>query len=286
MMVGMGRQLRIDAPGCWHHVMNRGAGRRIVFRDDGERQLFVDLLAQLDDRFGVEVHAFCLMGNHYHAVLRSGSGRLSEAMAWLGARFTLTVNSDRDVDGAIFRGRFHSVLVERDEHLDWLHRYVNSNPAELGWSAPFAEYPWSGLATTLGRRADQAWLRTDYYRSRFDVGGLRLESAVEDARMPERAVLLPASLITTDEVIGAVALASGPGPYVNTAAQQRTAHAVIAHRHDLADPPAVASLERASAKAYLRRCRAAVGTDDELAGLIRRVESILALSTDRRRSCA
>lgn len=266
--------------------MNRGAGRRIVFRDDRERQLFLDLLAQLEERFGIEVHGFCLMGNHYHAVLRSGVGRLSEAMAWLGSRFTLAVNADRDVDGAIFRGRFHSVRVERDEHLDWLHRYVNANPADLGWTRPFAAYRWSGLATTLGMRSDQPWLRTDYFTSRFGADARRLEDFVEVATRSEPIAMPWASGLSIDDVVAAVELASGPGPEVNSAADQRAATALVALRRGLSDIPALADLEGDSSKAYVRRAHAALRTKPDLARLVVRVESVLAVCADRRRSCA
>ncbi len=266
--------------------MNRGAGRRIVFRDDCERQLFVDQLAQFEERFGIEVHGFCLMGNHYHAVLRSGAGRLSEAMAWLGSRFTLAVNAERDVDGAIFRGRFHSVHVERDEHLDWLHRYVNSNPTDLGWTRPLADYPWSGLATTLGDRSDQPWLRTDYFRSRFGAGACRLETFVEAARVPGPLWVSGSSGSSIDEVLAAVELASGPGPDVNSVAEQRAAQTIVGLRRGLSDIPPLAALEGDSAKAYVRRAHRAMRTNSALARLVDRVESVLEVGTERRRSCA
>jgi len=266
--------------------MNRGAGRRIVFRDDRDRQLFLDCIAQLEERFGIEVHAFCLMGNHYHAVLRSGSGRLSEAMAWLGSRFTLAVNAAREVDGAIFRGRFHSVRIERDEHLDWLHRYVNANPLDFGWTRPLADYPWSGLATTLGFRSDQPWLRTDHFRSRFAGDARRLEDFVEAAREPESLGVLGVGTSSIDEVLGAVEVASGQGPDVNSVAEQRAAQTVVALRLNLSDVPALATLEGDSAYAYVRRAQAAVRDNPELARLVDRVESVLAVGADRRRSCA
>jgi REP element-mobilizing transposase RayT len=148
---GMSRRPRVDTPGAWHHVMNRCAGRRVVFRNDSERELFLRLVADLEARFGAEVHCFCLLDNHYHPLIRSRNGRVSEAMGWLGSRFTRRVNAERGVDGAVFRGLFTSVLAERDAHLDWLFRYINANPLDLGWRRQLVAYPWSGLATTLGQ---------------------------------------------------------------------------------------------------------------------------------------
>jgi putative transposase len=67
----MARPLRIEYPGAWYHVMNRGAGRRSVFNTDAERSYFLSLLADTHARFHAQWHAYCLMGNHYHLLLRS-----------------------------------------------------------------------------------------------------------------------------------------------------------------------------------------------------------------------
>lgn len=150
--------------------MHRGSGRRLVFRDDAERVLFVSLVSELEERFGVEVHAYCLMGNHFHLMVRSTNGELSEAMQWLLSRFTRTVNGRRGVDGAVFRGRFHSVNVVDEAHRHVLVPYILSNPADLGWADDLAGYPWSSLAATLepGRFADvSSWLHTDLTHAWF-----------------------------------------------------------------------------------------------------------------------
>jgi len=255
--------------------MNRGAGRRIVFRDDAERLVFVDPLAEMEERFGVEIHSYCLMGNHYHAMIRSAEGRISEAMAWLGSRFTLAVNRHRDVDGAIFRGRFHSVLVERDAHVDWLYRYVNANPVDLGWSRPLSDYPWSGHAVTLGERDDQPWLRTEYYRHRFGEDPNRLDAWVEAARRGDDDLTL-ARPVGLDEIAQAARVASGPGPGINSAAHVRAATTSIALREGVDESEACHPLAGASALAYRRRVEAAAQTDIGLARFIRRTRSVLA----------
>lgn len=274
-MERMGRPLRLDAPGCWHHVMNRGAGRRIVFRDDRERACFVALLAELDSRFSVEVHAFCLMGNHYHGVFRSAEARLSEAMAWLGSQFTRYVNEQREVDGAIFRGRFHSVSIERDAHLDWLYGYVNANPVDLGWQHRLADYSWSGHATTLGERKDQPWVHTEYYRDRFGNESRRLDAFVESAGRKNcvRRVMDPGPDIV--DIRSAVALARGLGPEVNSDAEARATLTVVGLRSGIEPGALVSGLSAQSADAYIRRAQVAVESRHSLAELVRRTEAIL-----------
>lgn len=138
--------------------MNRGAGRRVVFADSSERRYFLVLLSELEERFGLEVHAYCLMGTHYHLLVRSRDGRLSEAMKHLSASYTRRVNHHRNVDGPIFRGRFHSVPVLEDAHLQILCRYIHRNPLDLVPDSRLVRYPWSSLPALLGLRPRPAWL--------------------------------------------------------------------------------------------------------------------------------
>ena len=80
----MARPLRSDVEDGWYHVMNRGIERRAIFTDDEDRLRFGDLLAQFEERFGVEVHGYCLMENHYHLILRTPLANLSQCMKWFG----------------------------------------------------------------------------------------------------------------------------------------------------------------------------------------------------------
>jgi putative transposase len=255
--------------------MNRGAGRRVVFRTDSERLRFISLLAEFDARFDVEVHCFCLMGNHFHLLVKSRSGNLSPAMSWLGGQFTRTVNAERGVDGAIFRGRFHSVLIEREAHLDWLFRYINANPIELGWTQPLAAYPWSGLSTTLGYDVDRGWLRTDYARCRFGANPRGLERFVEAARSDD--VVCIAGGVTDDDIAAAVRTACGPGPNVSSDADVRAAHTVVGRRAglDLRELSTTAHLAPHEAAVYLKRVGHRSAQPGALSELVTRTVSIL-----------
>lgn len=263
--------------------MNRGAGRRATFRVDLERRAFVCLLSEFDSRFGVEVHGYCLMTNHFHLLLRSRSGRLSEAMAWLGSRFTRSVNDERGVDGAIFRGRFHSVRVEREAHLDWLFRYINANPLDLGWSQPLADYPWSGLAVSLDRRGGRRgdWLRTDHVRERFGGDLAALESFVELARLDASG---PSSIagIREDDARRAVSTARAPGPDVHSEPDCRAATTVIslAAGIPLDVLSTVHDLDARSARRFVRRADRRCSSGGPAAVLVERAMSILAYERD------
>lgn len=197
--------------------MNRGAGRRVVFRDDDDRRIFVHLLGEMVSGHDVEIHGYCLVGNHYHLIVRSTGGELSAAMQQLGQSFTRWANARRGVDGPIFRGRFHSVRVDREGHLVWLHRYVNSNARDAGWTGRLADYPWSGLACALGGRPTPSWLSTDFVMEHFG-SATRFEAFVSDATFAPDLDRSTASRVTWEDVEQSCRIASAPGPGVHSRA--------------------------------------------------------------------
>jgi REP element-mobilizing transposase RayT len=118
MVAGMPRPPRNDDHAGWFHVMNRGAGRRTVFHIDTDRRLFLRLAAEASRDCCVELHAFCLMSNHYHLLVNCPEGGLSSFMQTIGANYTRALNERLQSDGPIFRSRFHSLPVSTGEYLD------------------------------------------------------------------------------------------------------------------------------------------------------------------------
>ena len=157
----MARQPRIDFPGAFQHVMNRGAARQSTYRNDLDRELFLALMAKAVSRFEIEIIAFALMGNHYHLFLRS-NGELSAAMQFLSRAYTQEFNSHHERDGALFRGRFHSVLVSSETHLSQVTRYVELNPVSAGLCAlsELQRYKWSSFQYSSGLNEPPNWLST------------------------------------------------------------------------------------------------------------------------------
>jgi REP element-mobilizing transposase RayT len=169
----MSRPLRIEYEGAWYHVMNRGAGRRQVFRGPAEGRLFLDLLGELDETFGVETHAYCLLGSHYHLLLRTPRGNLGRAMRHLGGVFTQRANRLAKRDGPIFRGRYKAVLIEAEAHLARVGRYIHLNPVAAGLVRRAEAWRWSSYPAYLGRTAAPAWLHTEATLSGFGTRGRR-----------------------------------------------------------------------------------------------------------------
>ena len=102
----MARPLRVEFPDAAYHVMARGNERRSVFRDDVDRRRFLATLGELVERFGVRVHAYCLMPNHYHLLLDTPQANLSQAIGWLQVTYTVRFNCRHRRSGHLFQGRF------------------------------------------------------------------------------------------------------------------------------------------------------------------------------------
>ncbi len=154
----MSRPLRIEFEGAWYHVMNRGAGRRIVFPSNLHRRLFLDLLGEIRDIFGVQCHAYCLMGNHYHLLLCTPRANLGRAMRHLDGVYTQRHNRHAETDGPLFRGRYKAILVDEDRYLLQVCRYIHRNPLDAGVVKDPMDYPWSSHQSYLDSGPVPAWL--------------------------------------------------------------------------------------------------------------------------------
>jgi len=163
----MGRPPRIDYPGARHHVMNRGARKRGIFGDAEDCGTFLDLLAGLHNRFGVVVHGYTLMPNHFHLLLESTQGRLSRAMQHVSASYSRALNQRYDWDGPVFKGRFRSRLVLDDGY--WMHllAYLHLNPVRAGLVPTADHAQWSSHHAYVGLVGAPDWLSVDEHLQAF-----------------------------------------------------------------------------------------------------------------------
>jgi REP element-mobilizing transposase RayT len=138
----MARPLRIEHPGGWYHVTARGNERRAIFRDDRDRAHFLELLESMVARFGLLLHCYVLMDNHYHLIVQLRQANLSLALQWLNLSYSMWFNRRHDRIGHLFQGRFQSVLFNAPASALELSRYVHLNPVRVG-----------GLGLDKGRRA-------------------------------------------------------------------------------------------------------------------------------------
>lgn len=160
--------------------MNRGTRRWNVFLDDVDRWRFLDLLAEMAERFDIDITAYTLMGNHYHIVVYCRSPNLSEAMHWFISQYVRGFNKRHGFDGTLFRSRFHSVEITDEPQLLTTVRYVHRNPLDLDPATDLARYLWSSHAAYLGWKRTPPWLSTGPVLAQF-AGTRRYQEFVEKA---------------------------------------------------------------------------------------------------------
>ena len=147
----MARPLRIEFPGALYHVTSRGNARQDIALDDEDRAAFLAVLAEARERFAWLVHAYCLMGNHYHLMVETPEANLSRGMRQLIGVYTQRFNRRHGRVGHLFQGRYKAILVERESYLLELCRYVVLNPVRAGLVARVEDWRWSSYAETAGR---------------------------------------------------------------------------------------------------------------------------------------
>lgn len=156
----MSRPLRIEFPGATYHVTARGDRREAIFVDDTDRAGLLDVLALGLQRFDAVALAYCLMGNHYHFVLRTRQANLSRLMRHVNGVYTQRFNRRHGKVGHLFQGRFKAILVDTDAYLHTLCRYVELNPVRAGWIADPLAWAWSSGRAHVGTAPAPAWLDT------------------------------------------------------------------------------------------------------------------------------
>lgn len=163
----MARPLRIEFPGAVYHVTARGDRQAPIFEDDADRLSFLEILAEVVARFNWLCHAYCLMDNHYHLLVETPDANLSRGMRHLNGLYTQACNRRHGRCGHLFQGRYKGILVDRDNYLQELSRYLVLNPVRAGMVKDPADWPWSSYRAMLGEAPAPAWLTTDTVLSQF-----------------------------------------------------------------------------------------------------------------------
>ncbi|MCD6581014.1 MAG: transposase [Desulfuromusa sp.] len=162
----MSRPLRIEFPGAWYHVMNRGRRGDEVFSTAEDFQEFINILTESAELWDVKISAYCLMTNHYHLLVQTPKGNLSRFMRHLNGVYTQRYNRRHGYDGQLFRGRYKAILVEEDNYLLELVRYIHRNPVRAGIIDNIEQYPWSSHHSYLSSEKSN-WLHKDFILKMF-----------------------------------------------------------------------------------------------------------------------
>ena len=189
----MARKLRVEYPGAIYHLMNRGDRRESIFKDDEDRQRFLGTLGEACVKTGWQVHAYCLMSNHFHLVIETPQANLVTGMKWLLGVYTSRFNRRHKLFGHLFSGRYKSLIVDGSGsgYLKTVCDYVHLNPVRarlIGDDQRLETYRWSSYPLYLrlpSRRPP--WLRTDRLFGEWAVptdstAGRRMLAAQMEAR--------------------------------------------------------------------------------------------------------
>ena len=165
----MPRPPRLEFPGAVYHVTARGNERRAIFRDDRDRETYLDGLAHYRSKFAFRLLAYCLMTNHVHLAIRTGAAPLSRIMAGIQSRYAQRFNRRHARVGHLFQGRYKSSLVQEDRYLVAVIRYIHRNPVRAGLTRSASQYEWSS-DRYLRRGRGPTWLDVDETLSAIGQG--------------------------------------------------------------------------------------------------------------------
>lgn len=181
----MPRQARIDAPGALHHIICRGIERRNIFRDETDRECFLDRLGDVLSETSTPCYAWSLMPNHFHLLLRTGNVAIATVMRRVLTGYAVTFNRRHHRHGHLFQNRYKSILCQDDPYFLELVRYIHLNPLRariVPTLKVLDPYPYSGHSALMGRRLND-WQDIDtvlvYFGRRAFTARKKYRSFVE-----------------------------------------------------------------------------------------------------------
>ena len=163
----MTRPLRLEFAGALYHITSRGDRREDIYLDDLDRKRWLEILGEVCERFNWTVHAYCQMTNHYHLLVETVDGNLSRGMRHLNGQYTQSVNRRHDLVGHLFQGRYKAILVQKEEYLLELSRYVVLNPVRARMVRKPERWLWSSYPAHIGLVKSPPWLDSDWLLSQF-----------------------------------------------------------------------------------------------------------------------
>ena len=152
----MARLPRLTLPGYPHHVIQRGNNRQAIFTSPADYQTLLDLLRINAEKFGVAIHAWVLMTNHFHLLATPQTAdALPQMMQAVGRSYVRYFNDLQGRTGTLWEGRYKSTLIQTDRYLLACMAYIDLNPVRAGLVAQAADYAWSSHGHYIGRKTDK-----------------------------------------------------------------------------------------------------------------------------------
>lgn len=136
----------------YYHIMNRGVAREAIFKSENDKRIYCNLVRKVFLNYQTKLLAYCIMGNHFHFVIKGDPMVFSKALHRVNLSYAMAYNSRRDRVGHVFQNRFKSEIIKSKEHLLAAIRYVHNNPVKAGMINDPKEYPWSSCGEYLGAK--------------------------------------------------------------------------------------------------------------------------------------
>ncbi len=163
----MGRPLRIEYPSALYHITSRGNERKQIYLDAEDSLKFLAILEDYHDRYGILIHSYVLMDNHYHLILETPKGNLVQVMQGINGVYTGYFNRKYERSGHLFQGRYKGILVDKDNYLVELSRYVHLNPVRAFIVKRPEEYKWSSYPGYIAKGKEVPWVEYAWVLSKF-----------------------------------------------------------------------------------------------------------------------
>jgi REP element-mobilizing transposase RayT len=191
----MARPLRLEFAGALYHVTSRGDRREDIYLDDSDREAWLEVVGEVCNRFNWLVHAYCQMSNHYHLLVETIDGNLSKGMRQLNGVYTQRFNRRHHRVGHLYQGRYKAILVQKENYLLELARYIVLNPVRAGMVRQPEEWYWSSYLAMMGLSDVPEWLDADGLLSQ--LGRQRQGAITSYRRFVMEGVGLPSPLAQT-----------------------------------------------------------------------------------------
>jgi len=151
----MARSLRIEFEGALYHVTARGNERKRIFFSRTDYDKFLHYVAEAKKKHGIKIHCYVLMSNHYHLVIETPEANISRAMHYINSSYTTYINIKRKRSGHLFQGRFKAIVVDCDNYLAELSRYIHLNPVRAKMVEKPAGYPYSSYKAYITKNENK-----------------------------------------------------------------------------------------------------------------------------------
>ncbi|MCW8935561.1 MAG: transposase [Gammaproteobacteria bacterium] len=200
----MARPLRIELPGGLYHITSRGDRREDIYLNDADRLEWLRILKMVCHRFNWVCHAWCQMTNHYHIIIETPEGNLSQGMRQLNGVYTQWINRAHDRVGHVFQGRYKAIIIDKDSYLLEVARYVVLNPVRAGMVRDTKQWAWSSYRNMIGQVAAPEWLETDWILGQFSKQRARaitkyIEFVHDGIELPSPWLMLKGQIYLGDE---------------------------------------------------------------------------------------